>query len=122
MKQEAGKLVDLKDRLREFALRVIKMYADMPKTTVAQVLGKQLLRSISADGGAIALPKNMLSPIRRIFGVSRTCSSFGLLRPASMQAVDRTARADHTTSILRVMPRKVKAVAGHRHSRDAAHR
>jgi four helix bundle protein len=41
---------DLRKRTRELALRVIKLYAALPKTTVAQVLGKQLLRSGTSVG------------------------------------------------------------------------
>jgi four helix bundle protein len=37
---------DLKIRTKQFALRIIRMYAALPKNdTVAQVLGKQVLRS-----------------------------------------------------------------------------
>jgi len=42
--------VDLATRTTEFALRVIKLYAALPKTTEAQVLGKQLLRSGTSVG------------------------------------------------------------------------
>jgi four helix bundle protein len=35
----------LRDRTKSFALRVIKMYCSLPKSTEAQVLGKQVLRS-----------------------------------------------------------------------------
>ena len=41
---------DLKDRTREFALRIVRFYAALPKSTVAQVLGKQLLRSGTSVG------------------------------------------------------------------------
>jgi four helix bundle protein len=41
---------DLRKRTREFALRIIKLYAALPKTTEAQVLGKQLLRSGTSVG------------------------------------------------------------------------
>ena len=34
----------------EFALRIIKLYAALPKTTEAQVLGKQILRSGTSVG------------------------------------------------------------------------
>jgi hypothetical protein len=37
--------VDLESRTTEFALRIIKLFSALPKTTEAQVLGKQLLRS-----------------------------------------------------------------------------
>ena len=36
---------DLKQRTKQFALRVIRMTNSMPKTMAADVLGKQLLRS-----------------------------------------------------------------------------
>jgi len=38
-------LRDLAERTKAFALRVIRMYSALPKTTEAQVLGKQVLRS-----------------------------------------------------------------------------
>ena len=41
---------DLKMRTKEFALRIIKLYASLPKTTEAQVIGKQLLRSGTSVG------------------------------------------------------------------------
>lgn len=41
---------DLKERTKRFALLVIKMYSTLPKTTVAQVLGKQVLRSGTSVG------------------------------------------------------------------------
>ncbi len=41
---------DLKERLKAFALRVIKLYTALPKTTEAQVIGKQLLRSGTSVG------------------------------------------------------------------------
>jgi four helix bundle protein len=42
---------DLKPRTKAFALRVILMYSELPKTdTVAQVLGKQVLRSGTSVG------------------------------------------------------------------------
>jgi four helix bundle protein len=40
----------LKERTREFALRVVRLYAALPKATVAQVLGKQLLRAGTSVG------------------------------------------------------------------------
>lgn len=36
---------DLRKRTKAFALRIIRLYSSLPKTTVAQVLGKQVLRS-----------------------------------------------------------------------------
>ncbi|MDE3020020.1 MAG: four helix bundle protein [Nitrospirota bacterium] len=41
---------DLGERTKKFALRIVRPYASLPKTTVAQVLGKQLLRSGTSLG------------------------------------------------------------------------
>jgi len=41
---------DLKIRTKEFALRVIRLYTSLPKTTQAQVIGKQVLRSGTSVG------------------------------------------------------------------------
>jgi four helix bundle protein len=46
MKGEA----DLASRTKNFALRVVRMFSALPKTTVAQVLGKQALRSGTSVG------------------------------------------------------------------------
>jgi four helix bundle protein len=40
----------LRDRTKEFALRVVRMFVALPKTTEAQILGKQLLRSGTSVG------------------------------------------------------------------------
>ena len=41
---------DLRERTKEFALRIVRLYAALPKTTEAQVLGKQALRSSTSVG------------------------------------------------------------------------
>jgi four helix bundle protein len=41
---------DLRTRTKGYALRVIRLYARLPKTTEAQVLGKQVLRSGTSVG------------------------------------------------------------------------
>ena len=41
---------DLKDRTKKFALRIIKMYSSLPKSTEALVLGNQVLRSGTSVG------------------------------------------------------------------------
>lgn len=47
---DGRKLVDLKDRTRDYALRIIRLYGALPKKTEAQVIGKQLLRSGTSVG------------------------------------------------------------------------
>jgi four helix bundle protein len=41
---------DLRQRTKAFALRVIRLYSALPKSTEAQVIGKQLLRSGTSVG------------------------------------------------------------------------
>ena len=47
---EESNLVDLKTRTKAFALRVIRLFSALPPSTVAQVIGKQLLRSGTSVG------------------------------------------------------------------------
>ena len=49
MKQEQSRQ-DLGKRTKDFALRIIRMYAALPKTKEAQVIGKQVLRSGTSVG------------------------------------------------------------------------
>src|SRR4051812_47736405 len=41
---------DLRERTTDFALRIIRLFSALPKTTEAQVLGKQVLRSGTSVG------------------------------------------------------------------------
>ena len=50
MKDEGRRNGDLIGRTRQFALRVIRLYASLPPSTVAQTLGKQVLRSGTSVG------------------------------------------------------------------------
>ena len=42
--------IDLRTRTKRYALRIIRCYSSLPKTAVAQVLGRQLLRSGTSVG------------------------------------------------------------------------
>jgi len=42
--------VDLRQRTKEFALRIIRLYGALPKSTEAQIIGKQVLRSGTSVG------------------------------------------------------------------------
>ncbi len=41
---------DLKDRTKEFALRIIRMYSSLPNTPEAKILGSQVLRCGTSVG------------------------------------------------------------------------
>jgi four helix bundle protein len=50
MMNDESKPADLRIRTKQFALRVIRLYGSLPNTTVAQTLGKQVLRSGTSVG------------------------------------------------------------------------
>lgn len=41
---------DLRSRTKTFAVRIVRLYGALPKSTEAQVIGKQLLRSGTSVG------------------------------------------------------------------------
>ena len=41
---------DLRERTTDFALSIIRLYVSLPKTTEAQILGKQIIRSGTSVG------------------------------------------------------------------------
>ena len=60
---------DLRNRSKAFAYRVIKLFRSLPKTTEAQVIGKQLLRSgtsVAANYRAAARARSQAEFISRI--------------------------------------------------------
>lgn len=42
--------VDLQTRTKQFALRIVRLYSALPSSTLAQVIGKQLLRAGTSIG------------------------------------------------------------------------
>jgi four helix bundle protein len=50
MMKDESKPEDLKPRTKRYALRIIKMFAALPKNEVARVLGRQVLRSGTSVG------------------------------------------------------------------------
>ncbi len=44
---------DILERTKEFALRIVRLYVALPKTTEAQVIGKQVLRSGTSVGAQL---------------------------------------------------------------------
>ena len=51
---------DLKIRTKDYALSVIRLFAELPKRTEAQVMGRQLLRS----GTSVGVPFDVLRIIK----------------------------------------------------------
>jgi four helix bundle protein len=57
---------DLLERTRAFALRIVRLYSALPKTTEAQVLGKQVLRSGTSVGAHLREGKRSRSDAEMI--------------------------------------------------------
>ena len=101
----------LTDRTREFALRVIRLYSSLPKSEVAQVIGKQMLRSGTSVGAHYREGTRARSDaefISKIEGglqeLEETRYWFELLRDANIVPWERIAdldrEADELTAIL----------------------
>lgn len=121
MNDEGGRMKDLATRTREFAVRVIRLYSALPKTTVAQTLGRQLLRSGTSVGAHYREASRARSDaelISKIEGglqeLEETRYWFELLRDAQVLAWDKLAdldaEADQLTAILVTLAKKRKAV------------
>jgi four helix bundle protein len=50
MRDERKPSDDLSERTKSFALRIVRLYTALPKSTLAQTLGKQVLRSGTSVG------------------------------------------------------------------------
>ena len=59
----------LRDRTKAFAIRIVRLYRSLPKTTEAQVLGKQLLRcgtSVAANYRAVCRARSKAEFIAKL--------------------------------------------------------
>ena len=97
--------VDLETRTTEFALRIIKLFAALPKTTEAQVLGKQLLRcrtSVGAHYREAKRAKSTLDFVGKIEGalqeLDETCYWLELIEKSGIMSARRLASL-HTEAV-----------------------
>ena len=63
---EKEKEWDICERTKAFALRIIRLYAALPKSTEAQVVGKQVLRSGTSHGAHVREGKRSRSDAEMI--------------------------------------------------------
>jgi len=89
---------DLKQRTREFALRIIRLYTALPKATEAQVMGKQILRSGTSVGAhyrEATRARSTAEFVSKLGGgqqeLEETCYWLELLREAGMFDASRLA-------------------------------
>ena len=110
---------ELKGRLKGLALRVIKLYGALPKTTEAQVIGKQLLRSGTSVGAHYYEAQRAKSDadfIGKIDGAAQeceeTCYWLELLQESGIIPAERLAalreEAQQLIAILVTIARKVR--------------
>ncbi len=110
---------DLKERTREFALRIVKLFGVLPKSVEAQVLGKQLLRSGTSVGAQYREAQHAKSDadfISKIEGalqeLEETAYWLELLEGAGIFSAERLQslrqEAQELTAILITIAKKVK--------------
>ena len=118
MKGNTG--VMILNRTKLFALRIIRLYASLPLTTVAQVIGKQLLRSGTSVGAHLREGKRSRSDaemISKIEGalqeMEETIYWLELLLDASIMRAERLSEllkeADELTAILVASVKTIKS-------------
>ena len=110
---------DIGERTKAFALRIIQLYSALPKTTEAQIIGKQVLRSGTSVGAHVREGKRSRSDaelISKIEGglqeLEETVYWLELLVDSGMVKGERMAEllkeADELIAILVASSRTVK--------------
>lgn len=110
---------DLKVRTKQFALRIIRLYTALPKTTEAQVIGKQLLRSGTSVGAQYREAQRAKSDadfINKIEGSLQELDETGywleLLKDSGIFSAEKLTsllkETDELTAILVTIVKKVK--------------
>jgi four helix bundle protein len=113
---------DLKFRTREFALRIVRLYSSLPKTTEAQVIGKQVLRSGTSVGAhyrEACRAKSNADFINKVEGglqeLEETQYWLELLTQAKIMSIDKIQlllkESDELIAIFVTMVKKIKAKA-----------
>ena len=96
---------DLKFRTRDFALRIIRLHSSLPRTTVAQVIGRQLLRSGTSVGAnyregmrarshaeyATKLNLSLMELEETLYWLE-IVEGTGLLKPPKLHAIEQETR------------------------------
>jgi len=111
---------DILERTKAFGLRVVRLYASLPKTAEAQVIGKQVLRSGTSAGAHVREGKRSRSDaemISKIEGalqeLEETMYWFELLVDSGIVRAellsDLMKEADELTAILVSSVKTIKA-------------
>ena len=126
MREETGQSskrsanIDLGQRTRKFALRIVRLYSSLPKSAAAQVIGKQILRSGTSVGAHYSEAKRAKSDrdfISKLEGglqeLEETAYWLDLLGDASIVSAEKLAplrkETEELIAILVTIVKKVKA-------------
>jgi four helix bundle protein len=113
---------DMMLRTQRFALDVINLYSSLPKSTVAQVLGRQVLRSATSVGAhyrEACRAKSRADFVSKIEGglqeLDETAYWLELLRDAKVSAADQieplTVETNELLSVFVTVVKSVKSAA-----------
>lgn len=111
---------DLKVRTKQFALRIIRLYTSLPKTTEAQVIGRQVLdsgTSVGAQYREAQRAKSDANFISKLEGslqeLDETAYWLELLRDSGIVTVEKLnlllKETDELTAIFVTIVKKVKS-------------
>ena len=112
---------EMNRRTKQFALAIIRLYSSLPRTTVSQILGRQVMRSGTSVGAhyrEACRAKSRADFVSKIEGalqeLDETTYWLELLREIyvekSMQAQSLAAEANELISIFVTVTRAVKAL------------
>ncbi|MHC1744467.1 MAG: four helix bundle protein [Syntrophobacteraceae bacterium] len=115
-----GGQVSILERTKLFAIRIIRLFTSLPKTTEAQVIGKQLLRSGTSvgahtregrrsrsDAEMISKTEGALQELEETMYWLEILSDAGIIKAERL--TDLIAEADELTAILVTSVRTLKA-------------
>lgn len=111
------------ERTKAFALRIVQLYSALPKSTEAQVIGKQVLRSGTSVGAHVREGKRSRSDAEMICKTEGALQELeetvywlelltdsGIVKPG--QLADLMKEADELTAILVTSAKTVKSRKG----------
>jgi four helix bundle protein len=124
MRDEKKTPMDLSSRTKSFALRVIRLFSALPKNTLSQTLGKQVLRSGTSVGANYREAKRSRSRNEFIAKIGdclkeldETAYWLELLTDSEILPVSKTgaliAECDELIAILTTISKKTKASGLH---------
>ncbi len=124
MRDEKKPSVDLSERTKSFALRIIRLYTALQKGTLAQTLGKQVLRSGTSVGANYREAKRSRSRNEFIAKIGdclkeldETAYWLELLTESEILSESKTralsTECDELIAILTTISKKTKASALH---------